>query len=311
MAWARFDDDVLDNAKLTMVSDLAAHLWWKCIVWSRKQKTNGVVPRHVIATLVRARKPELLAKELVEAIPLGKSAGLFEAIDGGWKIHDFEDFGPQQREELSDARAEAGRRGAAKRWQTDGKRDGKPDGKREVADSKLPSACHAEPMANDSSRAGAPAPAPAPTPAFPSRPVPSRPEEQPQSGGGSEALPYDAKHEAGIALLAAARSDLGGIDDRELRPWGRGLVESVRAMVPADAVPAAYVAAALDKLRDAIAAHPEKPAASRLRYLKTTATGLAAEDKARGWPLGRAAPSASSAPGSAKPRDVDGPSGSW
>jgi hypothetical protein len=136
------------------------------------------------------------------------------------------------------------------------------------------------------------APTDAPTRAggsFPSGPsVPS--EEQQQSGGGAEGLPYDAKHEAGIALLVAQRDTLGGLDDRELRPWGRELVEAVRLLVPSDASPAAYVGAALGKLRDQVSANPAMLPARRLTYLRTTATGLAAEDKPRGWPLGRAAP---------------------
>jgi hypothetical protein len=302
MSWARFDDDVLDHPKLLMVSDLAAHLWFKAIVWSRKQKTNGVVPRHVIATLLRVKKTDALAKELVDAIPPGKSAGLFESIDGGWKIHDFDHFGPPQREELSETRAEAGRRGAAKRWQT----DGKPDGKREDGDGKLPSACHAVPMANDSSRAGAPAhPLPG-APAFPSRPVPSRPvladastqaagepanEHGPRPSfgkaphGGKTLAEKQRDVDECASYLASRMATLGVQDERDLRGW---LTETLPEFpIPADTPVLPLLRLAFAAVRDSAAATPGMRAESKLARLRAQVGLKAADDKADGWSFAR------------------------
>lgn len=150
MAWARLDDGFHDHPKVDGLSLAAVGLYTLCLTWAHRHRRTAVVQGHITDARVRklaGKQSDALVSELL-------ASGLWEPEDaiGGYVIHDFEDYLPKQRdpEELK----RAGRKGAASRWQTDSKPDGK-----------LPS----DEMANDGSRASAPA--------FPSRPVPKEPSQ--------------------------------------------------------------------------------------------------------------------------------------
>lgn len=135
MAWARVDDAFDDHEKVLTLLDhdegaAAVGLWTLCLTWAhrntrRRGKTPGLLPSTLPRRFLGARGRDL-ADLLVEV-------RLWEEVDGGWMIHDFADYLPGK--EVSEARAAAGRRGAAARWgnrQTDGNlpsSDGKTDGK--------------------------------------------------------------------------------------------------------------------------------------------------------------------------------------
>jgi hypothetical protein len=58
-------------------------------------------------------------------------AGLWIPCEDGYKIHDFEKYQPiseEKRQQLATARSKSGAKGAASRWQNDGKRHGNSDG---------------------------------------------------------------------------------------------------------------------------------------------------------------------------------------
>ncbi len=189
------DDAFDDHEKVLALLDLdegiaAIGLWTLCWTWAhrntrKKGKTPGLLPSTLPRRFVGARGKEL-AGLLVEA-------GMWDASGDGWMIHDFADYLPDK--ELSSARSEAGKKGAAARWgnrkgdgnlpSDDGKADGKTDGQRVAnpdagglegadepvdgpegtsngklphLDSKLPSGCHEDDgkaVASDGSRAGA------------------------------------------------------------------------------------------------------------------------------------------------------------
>jgi len=130
MSWARFDDEAGDHPKVAMVSDEAGWLWFRAILWSRKHKTSGFVPSGALRGLTKARRPNVLAKELVNAIPPGFKVGLFEPHEHGFVIHDFEEFGPPAREDpegtvtAPSSRSAAAKKAAEARWST--KRDASP-----------------------------------------------------------------------------------------------------------------------------------------------------------------------------------------
>lgn len=196
MAWGRIDDAFDDHEKVLALLDLeegiaAVGLWTLCFTWAhrntrKKGKTPGLLPNTLPRRFVGARGKEL-AELLVDS-------GMWDVRNDGWMIHDFADYLPDK--EVSAARSEAGKRGAASRWgnrkrdgnlpSNDGKTDGKDDGERvatsagdvsdeadtsggtrdEIADGKepsgdsnLPAVSHAgdgKAIASDGSRAGAP-----------------------------------------------------------------------------------------------------------------------------------------------------------
>ncbi len=124
MAWARMDDGFHDHPKVDGLSLAAVGLWTLCFTWcNRHLGSDRLPPGFVPASRVKKLRGERYVRELVDA-------GLWEDVEGGWLFHDFEDYLPESRRpsnmaEVSAARSEAGRRGAAKRWHSDSNSDGK------------------------------------------------------------------------------------------------------------------------------------------------------------------------------------------
>lgn len=118
MAWARLDDGFGDHQKVLDLIDTlpelegaaAIGLWTLALAYAhgtmRLAKTPGFIPRSFARS--RARVPAQVGDRLVDV-------GLWEKADGGWLIHDFDDYLPS--EELRAKRAEAGRQGARARWE--------------------------------------------------------------------------------------------------------------------------------------------------------------------------------------------------
>lgn len=117
MAWARLDDGFGDHPKVLELIDTldemagaaAVGLWTLGLVYAhrtmRTAKTPGYVPRSFARS---ARVPATYGDLLCDV-------GLWEHSDnGGWVIHDFDQYLPS--EGLRSARSEAGKRGAAARW---------------------------------------------------------------------------------------------------------------------------------------------------------------------------------------------------
>lgn len=121
MAWVRIEPEMIDHPKIIGLSDAAFALHVRAICYCNRHLTDGEVPAPALAKLGRRRA----AAELV-------SAGLWlQEESGNYHIHDYLEYQPsrrtvhERREGLSDRRAEAGRKGAAKRWHADSNRDGK------------------------------------------------------------------------------------------------------------------------------------------------------------------------------------------
>ena len=133
MPWVRLDDQLPDHLKFVGIDLPTMGLWSLTLIDSARRLTDGFVPA---SEPRRYRATKRHVDELVRR-------GLWEPVEGGWQIHDFHDYQPtaesvrRQRDELSQARAEAGRKGARNRWQPDSKRHSKPDGN-----------THGNPMAN-------------------------------------------------------------------------------------------------------------------------------------------------------------------
>jgi hypothetical protein len=125
VGWVRVDDDFYDHDKFVDLTLSAMGLWVALLAWSNSNLKDGYIP-WIIPTRLGATADVL--QELIDA-------GLLDAgreFQGGYVIHDYHDFQPSseevtaKRDELAAKRAEAGRKGAANRWQADSNGDGKP-----------------------------------------------------------------------------------------------------------------------------------------------------------------------------------------
>lgn len=124
MTWTRIDDQLHAHPKVQHAwhaepAALGLHLL--ALSHAGCYLTDG----HVSETFVRTHLASPARRR--RAIGALVGAGLWEARPDGWQIHDFLHFNEARddvlarREEISQVRADAGRKGAASRWQTDGK----------------------------------------------------------------------------------------------------------------------------------------------------------------------------------------------
>jgi len=75
-------DGIRSHPKLLKVTPEACWLWVTAIDYSRAHLLDGFVPAESLDVLGRFRAPQRLAHALV-------SVGLFDQVDGGYRIHDF------------------------------------------------------------------------------------------------------------------------------------------------------------------------------------------------------------------------------
>lgn len=115
LSWVRMDTDIYANPKVVDFIDehgdrgLAAIAVWKfAIEYSGGHGTDGTISRAVLRLI--HGKPQH-ARLLVEA-------GFLTETETGWSVNGYEDHQPSKAttEALSQARSEAGKKGAAKRW---------------------------------------------------------------------------------------------------------------------------------------------------------------------------------------------------
>ncbi len=114
MSWHRVDDGFPEHPKLgpleqdpRLWADALA-LWLAGACYCRRAGTGGFVSdeRLVRLTPMSPRRARTVAKALAErAVATPGGAGLFERVEGGYRFHDWEDYGPAS--ERSDARATA------------------------------------------------------------------------------------------------------------------------------------------------------------------------------------------------------------
>jgi hypothetical protein len=119
MAWVRVSDDFYDHPRFAMLTAPGIALWLMGLAWSNRNLTDGRIPASIPARLLpeewKTGRDELL------------EAGLWEEAEKGYQVRDYGDYQKtrEQIEGLASKRSEAGRRGAQRRWQTEGKTGGK------------------------------------------------------------------------------------------------------------------------------------------------------------------------------------------
>lgn len=92
MTFAQFHDGFYRNPKVRSVDPSAAWMWAASIGYACENLTDGFIPRAALHDLVTLdAKPRLKhAEELV-------AAGLWEAVEKGWMIHDFLMWNPSKQ----------------------------------------------------------------------------------------------------------------------------------------------------------------------------------------------------------------------
>lgn len=221
MTWSKVGDELHSHPKAVEADLEAMGLWVLALSHCGAYLTDGHVKRS--AALRIAGDParlDRLAGDLVRV-------GLWEPHPSGdgWQIHDYLEFNPSReevlaaRQTLSEKRAEAGRRGAEKRWQRDSKPMANPrlpDGNAMATDGPVPSRSR-------------PDPGPAPPP-----PVPDR-DPSLRSGGAPAALPGLEVKEPNEGKRAKAKGSRIAADwkpPEELVQWAAELGVDAIAVAP-------------------------------------------------------------------------------
>lgn len=133
MPWAALADDFHSHPKIIAAGLAATGLYARSLSYCACYLTDGLIPKTWAHAPHNGAK---ISRRLVQF-------GLWEETGDGYRIPDYTQFNPtreyvqQQRSDLQEKRAAAGRRGALKRWQcnpppgtpNDSKHDSKPDGK--------------------------------------------------------------------------------------------------------------------------------------------------------------------------------------
>jgi hypothetical protein len=89
MAWSRLDDQLYDNMKVLSFSHPAFRLWVCSITYSNRQQTRGHLTQ--AAAVALARQQRVQAKAIQELVAKG---GWDKNGDGGYVVHDYEQFNP-------------------------------------------------------------------------------------------------------------------------------------------------------------------------------------------------------------------------
>lgn len=121
MAWVKLDDQFADHPKVIEAGPLAAWLYVCGLTYCSRLLTDGFIPAGQIRRLADVKNPDALAKRLV-------AVGLWEACDGGYRIHDYFEYQPTRERVLATraVRSDAGSLGGKRRAsnaQANGKQD--------------------------------------------------------------------------------------------------------------------------------------------------------------------------------------------
>lgn len=108
MPWIRFEDNFPEHPKVLALSDAAFRLHVRAIGYAARHLTDGRVTSAAVRSLTRRAR---LTAELV-------IAGLWEAVDDGFRIHDYLAYQP------SKAEVQARRSADRERKKADGIRSG-------------------------------------------------------------------------------------------------------------------------------------------------------------------------------------------
>jgi hypothetical protein len=113
MPWSRLDDQFTDHPKIVEAGPMAGWLYVCGLTYSTRYLTDGFIPRAQVKRLADLPDCDDLAGRLVHV-------GLWEAVEGGYRIHDYLDYNRSsadvraERDETARRQAEWRARKAAK-----------------------------------------------------------------------------------------------------------------------------------------------------------------------------------------------------
>lgn len=110
--WLRLDDGFAEHPKVIGLNDAAFRLEISAICYAHRNLTDGRISE------------EWLPRRLARAVPALVAARLWiPDPEGGWLLNDYLAWQPSRAsvEAMRKHRSNAGRKGAAARWQTDSK----------------------------------------------------------------------------------------------------------------------------------------------------------------------------------------------
>ncbi len=141
MTWVRLDGGCPRHPKILAVGPLGAWLYIEALCYAGEAKTDGFIPQAILPQLLlslascavvtgaraRGRLRQTVPGDQIDWPARLVAAGLWELVEGGYQIHNYLRRQPPAAywENLTAVRSEAGKKGAAKRWQIDGNPDGK------------------------------------------------------------------------------------------------------------------------------------------------------------------------------------------
>ena len=93
MAWVRIEDVVTEHPKHLQAGPAACWLWICGIAYCQRQLSDGFIPIQALPVLGIAKGVQALADRLV-------SVGLFDVVQGGYRVHDYHEFNDTREEAL-------------------------------------------------------------------------------------------------------------------------------------------------------------------------------------------------------------------
>lgn len=91
MAWVKLDDGFPEHPKVEKAGDRAGWLYICALAYASRTLSDGFIPESRVPRLTNLPKPRDLAERLV-------AQGLWDRIDGGYQIHDYEQHQMSKRE---------------------------------------------------------------------------------------------------------------------------------------------------------------------------------------------------------------------
>lgn len=122
MTWFKVDDGLHSHPKWLAASPAARALWVTAGSWCAAHLTDGMVPRHVIATLVA--KP----RDAAELVRLG----LWKEVENGWEFHGWGEYQPTAESVLTERAAARERQRKARSSRRESRRDIQRDTTRDI-----------------------------------------------------------------------------------------------------------------------------------------------------------------------------------
>jgi hypothetical protein len=106
MPWIKLDDGIALHPKFTTIGAEASWFWVCGLSYSARYLTDGFIPENTLGVLGIGKRYKKHVAALV-------SVGLWDIVEGGYRIHDYHDYQPSKDdiEQRREYRREAGRIG--------------------------------------------------------------------------------------------------------------------------------------------------------------------------------------------------------